>query len=294
MKLAIDIGSNTIKCLLGEPENRGVRVLYEESLDWRICGGSSALVPDAAEIISRAIVHFKIAAKKFSPTFETVAVATSALREATERDAVISAVFGATGEKIEILSGEDEARLSYAGAVSGLDNPAPCLYFDLGGGSLELVYGDGRAAQISRSLKLGAVRLTREFFGDSEPTPETLAKLRAKAEAALRQAAGDFPKIGAVVCAGGAVVAARLLKKRLWLAGAEDEITLADMELLARLMRESTLAERVEKYAIPPRRADIICAAFETVLVLMRVFGVEKIKHTFFNLRYGIILSDIK
>lgn len=78
--LAIDIGSNTIKCLLGRVENCAVARLYERTLDRRIMG-SGALVPNAADVVSDSVSLFVREAAAFAPAFKTVAVATSALRD---------------------------------------------------------------------------------------------------------------------------------------------------------------------------------------------------------------------
>lgn len=292
MKLAIDIGSNTMKCLLGKVENGRVVKIFEQTVDSRICADGARLVPNAAKLVSDAVLLFKKNAEPFG-SFRTVVVATSALRDAENRDAVVAEVLRLTGEKITVLSGGEEARLSYAGAVSGLDAPRECFYFDLGGGSLELVYGDGCDALKFTSIPIGAVRLTREFFPNGEISFESLEALRAKVRRCVSDALCGFPKTDCVVCAGGAVVAARMLKKRLGLAGREDVISLSDMLKMAELLRGVSAAERTEKFGIPPLRADIVCAAFETVAVLMRCIGAAEITHTFFNLRYGVVLSNL-
>lgn len=298
MKLAIDIGSNTIKCLLASPDGRGgVDKLYEETLDSRICGAGNALVENAAELVSSAVLHFVAEAKKHVPEFETVAVATSALRDSPDRWRVIDAVFAKTGVCVKILSGDEEANLSYRGAMCGMrgnvDSSKECVYFDLGGGSLELVCGDGAKVSLARSMPVGAVRLTRAFFGDGT-TPQNAELAGEYVSRILEDSAAGFPKGAALVGAGGAVSAARIMKARMVLGGEPAVITLGQMREMADIAVASSPEKLVKDYGIPAYRADIIAAAFITIVRLCGFLGADSLTHTFFNLRYGIILEDIK
>lgn len=298
MKLAIDIGSNTIKCLLASPDGRGgVEKLYEETLDSRICGAGNALVENAAALVSSAVLHFVAEAKKRASEFETVAVATSALRDSPERGRVIDAVFAKTGVRVKILSGDEEANLSYRGAMCGMrgnvDFSKECVYFDLGGGSLELVCGDSEKVSLARSMPIGAVRLTRAFF-DGAITPQKAELAGEYVSGVLSESAADFPKGSALVGAGGAVSAARIMKARMNLGGEPAVITLEQMRKMADIAVAASPETLVKEYGIPAYRADIIAAAFITIVRLCEFLGAESLTHTFFNLRYGIILEDIK
>ena len=298
MKLAIDIGSNTIKCLLASPDGRGgVEKLYEETLDSRICGAGNALVENAAKLVSSAVLHFVAEAKKRANEFETVAVATSALRDSPERGRVIDAVFAKTGVRVKILSGGEEANLSYRGAMCGMrgcaDSAKARLYFDLGGGSLELVCGDGAKVSLARSMPVGAVRLTRAFF-DGAITPQKAAQLGEYVSGVMGESAADFPKGVALIGAGGAVSAARIMKSRMNLGGDPAVITLGQMRKMADIAVACPPETLVKEYGIPAYRADIIAAAFITIVRLCEFLEAESLTHTFFNLRYGIILEDIK
>lgn len=166
--LAIDIGSNTIKCLLGRARGSEVERIFERTAQARISAGRGGLVSGAAEIISEAAAAFEAEARGFGENFSTVAVATSAMRDFPQGAQVAAEVFRRCGVRVQILDGREEARLSFLGAMSDplIDSSLPCAYFDLGGGSLEVVFGRGGEVGRSASMPIGAVNLTREFLKD--------------------------------------------------------------------------------------------------------------------------------
>lgn len=103
---------------------------------------------------------------KLFPEFSVDAVATSALRDAANSSEICGKVFDATSIKIRILSGKEEAELSYRGAMSdpAVNGNLSNLFFDLGGGSMEVVCGENGRVVSSESFKIGAVRMTRKFL----------------------------------------------------------------------------------------------------------------------------------
>ena len=117
MTLAIDIGSNTIKCLLGENVEGRVEKLYESTLNCRISAGAG-IIPDASRKIAQCVNFFISEAEEFCLNFDVKMVATSALRDSAKGGCICDDVFKLTGYRIKILSGDEEARLSYAGAMS--------------------------------------------------------------------------------------------------------------------------------------------------------------------------------
>ena len=113
---------------------------------------------------------------------------------------------------------------------------------------------------------------------------------RARAEFAASLA--DFPKTELLVGAGGAVVAARFMKAKLGLSGAENEISLDDIEKCYAAVLPLSVGGRVEKFGISAGRADIIPAAFACIIELMRSLGKTRLTHTFCNIRYGIVRAE--
>lgn len=290
MKLAIDIGSNTIKCLLARPDgNGGLEKIFERTLESRISAGRGRLVEGAADIVSRAVSELVAGARNFAADFETSAVATSALRDAPNREAVAQAVLRATGVRVKILSGEEEARLSYLGACS---DPAVAAhktkaYFDLGGGSMEIVFGEGLEVKSYASLPVGAVSLQKMFCPFELVSERQMEEIRQYVLRAL--GAVKMESFGVLVGAGGAVAAARLLNEKIN-SVRSNIVPRGCLCEFASILSRMTAAERAEKFLIAKSRADILISALLCVDALLERSGREYLLHTFNNLRYGIIL----
>lgn len=295
--LAVDIGSNTIKCLLANRTNSRVNKLFECTLNSRISSlQNDGLVENASILIAEAIKIFKADASAFSSDFRVIAVATSALREAQNKDEIVADVFKLCNCQIKILDCFDEARLSYSGAMSDplIDSEAPNAYFDLGGGSLEIVFGKNTNADSFFSMPIGAVNLTRKFLANPKlcVKPGDFSKIENFTKESLKSTLPNtMPYYEKLVGAGGAVVAARLAKKALALAGDENIITLEQLRFISQKICAATSVERAQNYAVSAGRTDIVPAAFATICALMQKLGAQEIVHTFNNLRYGIILE---
>ena len=106
------------------------------------------------------------------------ATATSAARDAANRDDFFGPAAEVLGVRPELLSGEEEARLTFTGAVAGRSEPGPFLVVDIGGGSTEFVFGDDAARELC-SIDVGCVRLTEQFLHGDPPTAEELARMAA-------------------------------------------------------------------------------------------------------------------
>ena len=291
MKLAVDIGSNTIKCLLGEFRNGNVEVFYEKSLESRISSGNG-LVENAADLISEALLYFIEQSSAISADFSVEAVATSALRDAPNSAEICEKVFAKTSVKIKILTGMEEAELSYRGAMSDLavDANSSNIFFDLGGGSMEVVRGNGGKVISSESFPIGAVRMTKRFLscgvnrkGLSEIKNLALAEFEKKLE---------VPNFESLVGAGGAVAAARIMKRSMDFSTPENILSASEFKYMLGLISGLSAGGIASKFGISENRAEIIPAAFVCVLALMEFLGRDSLIHTFRNLRYGLIVSD--
>jgi exopolyphosphatase/guanosine-5'-triphosphate,3'-diphosphate pyrophosphatase len=135
-------------------------------------------------------------------------VATSASRDAADRDVFTAGVHAVLGVVPEVISGHEEARLSFGGATRGLPPsvPAPYLVADIGGGSTELAYGT-TAVDVACSIDVGCVRLSERYFGADPPLPREVDAARAEIEVALTDATSLVPisAAGSLVGLAGSV-----------------------------------------------------------------------------------------
>jgi exopolyphosphatase / guanosine-5'-triphosphate,3'-diphosphate pyrophosphatase len=192
---AIDVGTNTVLLLVAEVDARGVIMpLYDEQRFVRLGQGvdSTGRINDAAmQRLRHVLLHYRAVAEGLG--VERIVVgATSAARDASNRADVVEFVRRETGLVLEILSGEDEATLSFAGAVAVLPEIAGgCVVVDVGGGSTEIVVGTPSVQagetwiDFRCSIDVGSVRISERFFGRRPPSPDEVAAARSFIEARL-------------------------------------------------------------------------------------------------------------
>ena len=181
---AIDMGTNSTRLLVADVEvtpsadEREVRVDTVERLMriTRLGEGVDAtrrLAPAALDRVAACLRTYREVIDR-SGVAEVRAVATSAARDAANRDELQAAVEAALGVPVDVISGEEEAALSFLGATAGLDAPAPYLVVDIGGGSTEFVVGTDTPAGLI-SIDAGCVRLTEAYLHGDPPTAAELS-----------------------------------------------------------------------------------------------------------------------
>jgi exopolyphosphatase/guanosine-5'-triphosphate,3'-diphosphate pyrophosphatase len=197
---AIDCGTNSIRLLVAELTHRhdgtvDLRDLHREMRVVRLGQGVDAtgrLAPEALERTRAALADYTIAARRKG--VESVRmVATSATRDASNRDEFFEMTRRTLGAEAEVISGDEEARLSFTGAVGEQDpDDGPFLVVDVGGGSTELVLGtwDGRNAEVlaARSVDIGCVRISERTLRSDPPAADEVAAAKALAAEILAEA----------------------------------------------------------------------------------------------------------
>ncbi|HEY5334716.1 MAG TPA: Ppx/GppA phosphatase family protein [Mycobacteriales bacterium] len=198
---AIDCGTNSIRLLVsrdGEDLTREMRIV-------RLGAGvdeTGRLDPAAIERTRVALVDYADTIRRLGATAVRM-VATSASRDAENRGDFVEMVRGVLGVDPEVITGDEEAALSYAGAVAGLpDLDWPLLVADIGGGSTELVVGDASGPQAARSIDVGCVRMTERRLRSDPPTADEVDAARADVRAALAVANETVPLSSAATFVG--------------------------------------------------------------------------------------------
>jgi exopolyphosphatase / guanosine-5'-triphosphate,3'-diphosphate pyrophosphatase len=192
---AIDCGTNSIRLLIAEPAEDGTLVdVAREMRIVRLGQGvdrTGRLAPEAIARTRRALVDYAELIDKHGASAVRM-VATSATRDAANRDEFTTMVHRVLGAEPEVISGAEEAALSFAGAVAGLpDAVSPVLVADIGGGSTELVLGNGELAE--HSMDIGCVRMTERHLRADPPSAAQIAATVADVRAAIEMAARDVP-----------------------------------------------------------------------------------------------------
>ncbi len=284
----IDVGSNTIHLLVGEVEDGAVLPVTGEKVSARLGSGvdktgriEEARIPVAAEAIG---LFARLAA--LNGATEPVVLATSAVRDAKNGDALIEKVREKAGLKMHLISGKEEALLGFRGAISALgpDFPweAPALVVDLGGGSAQLIFGDvanGPEKQVS--LPLGTNRTTERYVDHDPPIPEELKALRETVPDVLP--GWNLPEETAIVAIGGSARAILKLTR--------DELTRDRLQELAAEISEKPSAVLARENGLAPERTRVLPAAVTTLAAVLERYDKPHLTVARGGIREGAILT---
>jgi exopolyphosphatase/guanosine-5'-triphosphate,3'-diphosphate pyrophosphatase len=290
----VDVGSHAVRLLLAQAlPGVGFCILREGRVRTRLGGGDSpALAPAAVAETIRAVRRFLREVRGYKP--RPVAVATAAVREATNRALLLDGL-GEAGIEVEVLSGEEEARLGALTVLRSMSCPRAVIV-DLGGGSLQMTQVRGGEIVAAASFPLGAVRLTRRFLKHDPPAAHELAALReevrAQVQSFLPRAQGDAVLVGL----GGT---ARALARMHGAARARHDLLPPTISL----PRSDVTRFRGQLAAVPARarhlpglradRADIIVAGVVVIEELMILGGYQTLTICFHGgVRHGVLARE--
>lgn len=222
-------------------------------------------------------------------------VATSAARDVSNRDEFFAGIRERFGVEPEIISGREEAELSFRGATESLDLPGPYLVADIGGGSTELVLGDGTGVIAAESLDLGSVRMTERHVTTDPTTPDEVAAITKDVDALLDATIVPVGQARALIGVAGTVTTVAAVALHL---PEYDRTAVHHARLTAAQLREAatwlTTSSRAERSAVPsihPGRVDVIGAG---ALILQRLFdrmAVDELTASEHDILDGVALS---
>jgi exopolyphosphatase/guanosine-5'-triphosphate,3'-diphosphate pyrophosphatase len=285
---AIDQGTNSIRLVVVEPASRDgddPTELARDMVITRLGQGvdrTGRIDPEALRRTVEVLARFARRARALHAERIRVA-ATSAVRDAENREEFAAAVLELTGSELEVISGEREAGLSFLGVTHRLDPlaaPPPYLVLDIGGGSTELVVGaePGRAEH-AISTRMGSVRLTERFVRHDPPLPEELAQLEIAVDEVLDDAEAHVPIRDARTLIAVAGTATTLQAIALGLDRYDPEaihrtwLTLTTARGVLDDLIRMTTPERAALPIMAPGRGDVIVAGGVILVTVMRRFG---------------------
>ncbi len=266
---AIDCGTNSIRLLVADAVDGGLREVDRRLTIVRLGQGVDAtgsFAPEALERTFAACYDYAGAIREYGAR-RIRFVATSAARDVRNRNEFFAGVRERLGVEPEIITGAEEAELSFRGATGGLAEqqvPAPYLVVDIGGGSTELVLGDGTGVLHAQSLDMGSVRMTERHLRSDPAGPDEIAAATADIDSLLEATTVPLQDARSLVGVAGTVTT--LAAVALGLPGYDRDrvhharIDGAGLTATARWLLESTRAERAQRKAIHPGRVDVIGA----------------------------------
>ncbi|MFI9270623.1 exopolyphosphatase [Kitasatospora sp. NPDC052896] len=303
---AVDCGTNSIRLLIAEldPETGGITDLDRRMIIVRLGQGvdrTGRLAPEALERTFAACREYAAVIGEHGIAPEHVRfVATSASRDAENSAEFAVGVREILGVDPEVVTGDEEARLSFTGAtreLAGGPVAAPYLVFDLGGGSTEFVLGDGEVRH-ARSVDIGCVRLTERHFAGSEvPTLGQISAAKADIGKALDLAAEEVPLTEAASLVGLAGTVTTVAAVALDLPSYDSElvhhsrISLEQVREVTGRLLSATHAERAAIPVIHPGRVDVIAAGALVMLSIMERTGATEVLVSEHDILDGIAWS---
>ena len=293
---AVDIGSNSVRLKIARLQGGRLRPLHEDREVTRLGEGvfrSNFLTPESMAETVKVLRRFHRTTQQVV-TDNVRVVATSALRDARNAQAFIEWVRSATGWRVEVVSGLEEARLIHLGLVSSprLDR-FPTLMIDLGGGSCELTISQGGHIRDAVSLPLGAVRLTDEFLRHDPVRKGELKRLRGFVAREVSKIVGRIAaaKIKNVIATSGTAAALAAVATHLRPRGSRQRslVSRAEMTRIAKLLARLPVAERRKIEGIGPRRAEIIVAGAMVYHELLDRLHLAAFRYSPLGLRDGVL-----
>jgi exopolyphosphatase/guanosine-5'-triphosphate,3'-diphosphate pyrophosphatase len=284
----IDIGSNTTRLLVADASEGRLRELVAQRAFTRIGKSlrNGAEIPaekiaETAEVVrTQAAIAGEVGAEQI------VAVATAAIRTARNRDELVNAVQDAGGLKLSVLSGEEEARLSFVGATRTLVDPpsGTVAVIDVGGGSSEIAIGEPDGAMAwSESFRVGSGLLADAYLRSDPPSADELEKVRSHVDGTFEGLAPP-PATSAVAVGGTATSLRRLV-------GAELEHE--TLERAIRVLSSTPVAAVAERFELDPERVRLLPAGILILEAISDLLGLP-LRIARGGLREGLLLELVE
>ena len=300
---AIDIGSNSIRQIVADVSATGsIRIIDEMKAAPRLGAGLAR----AGKLSAASMRHALDAVQRMTTLARQLGavrihvVATSAVREADNRRDFLDLVREETGLKVRLLTGEDEARLSFRSALAHFDlGVRRAVVMDIGGGSLELALSADGVVERLESFPFGALRLTEEYLGE-RPKPKHLKRLRTTVREGIRGVLPVRDWRGALLIGSGGTFtnlgAIHLAARGLPFDGRVHG-TLVPREEVEHLLDTLLASSRQERAAIPglnPGRADIILAGVAVAAEVMARIEARDVTVSGYGIREGLLLESAR
>ncbi len=291
----IDIGSKSIKFFVGEKQADGTIKTLLDTNDIAALGEglskTGRISDEALERNAQSVKNFAEKAKELKAD-KIVAVGTMALRSAENSADFVARVKELCGVEVQVIPGEEEARLSYLAVLSGLSlQDGELVIFDTGGGSTEFIFGQGTELKNRFSVNLGSNRITEMFFTD-DPVKE------GSVEAALAQIDKEFAEAGVngkpaqLVGMGGTVTSMGAVRHMMDKYKPEiiqgSALTKLDVEEQLAAYAKRTVEERRAIPGLQPKRADVILTGACILKVIMERLNAPQLTISDRGLRHGL------
>ena len=300
---AIDCGTNSTRLLIVEQKGQQeYKTLHREAQITRLGEGTDRTQELGAEAMDRALATLIDYAGKIEDheVSEIKFVATSAVRDARNKDVFLTAAEEVTTIKPEILDGLDEAKFTFIGATNNVLSTGPCLVIDIGGGSTEFAFGDGKL-ELSHSADIGCVRISERFIANDPPLPEELSAAQSLIDLHLDDVLMSIPGIQSatnIYGVAGTVSATSMIEQGLYEYNFDSVhrhiMKKQDIEEVFRLLATDNREGRLSNPGMEEGRVDVIVGGLCILAQIMRKLDFEQIQVSESDILDGLILSLMK
>ena len=300
MRVAVvDIGTNSTRLLTADVEGTGVYEVERQTTVTNMGRGvdhSGLICSDAVEDVCRVIGDYKARYEEMGAE-RTMAFATSAVRDAVNGEAFIAELRERFDLDARMLTGEEEAHLTYLGATAHRPDQDATLVFDIGGGSTELILGTGREVGFHASLQAGTIRQSERHLTSDPPDPHELEDLAADIRNLIDRAIATQPEgrpSRAIAVAGTPTSLAAIDQ------GLEPydpgrvhgyRLGMRPVQRMLSKLSSLPLAERLGVPGLHPGRAPTIVAGTVILVQVMRAFGLQEVEVSELDILHGSALS---
>jgi exopolyphosphatase/guanosine-5'-triphosphate,3'-diphosphate pyrophosphatase len=295
----VDMGTNSTRLLVANVEDSRVEEIERRSTVTRLGRGvdtTGHLATEAIDDVANAVGEYIGIYEPLEPDVVLV-LATSAVRDADNSGAFIAELRERFALNARILTGDEEARLTYLGAVAGREAADDTLVVDIGGGSTELVLGSGHEVTFHTSLQVGTVRHTERHLRNDPPTGSELEALAEDVRKRIfaELAAAEFFDIGIGIAVAGTPTSLAAIEQELEPYDPEKVhgyvLTLDGIQRMYSMLSGKTLEERLKVTGLHPGRAPTIVAGVVILIQVMRAFGLQRIEVSEHDILHGAALE---
>jgi exopolyphosphatase / guanosine-5'-triphosphate,3'-diphosphate pyrophosphatase len=295
----IDIGTNSTRLLISDVEGARAEQVERRTTVTNMGRGvdhTNLICADAVEDVCRVIADYKARYEEMGAE-RVMAIATSAVRDAANGEAFIAELRERFDLDARLLTGVEEAHLTYLGATAHRAEGEPTLVFDIGGGSTELIVGSGIEVGFHTSLRAGTIRQSERHLTSDPPDPHELEDLASDVRNLIDGAVAERPAAAATraIAVAGTPTSLAAVDQALepYDPGRVHGYRL-DMRKIQRMLSRLSslpLAERLRVPGLHPGRAPTIVAGAVILVQVMRAFGLEEIEVSELDILHGSALS---
>lgn len=286
---ALDVGSNTIRLLVAAYEDGALIPIRDDSEFVRLGLGvdkSGELNPGRERVAIHAIGRLATTARELGVE-RLLAIATSAVRDARNGQAFVQRVREETGVEVRIISGEEEATLTFLGASQGIPLAGGALIVDLGGGSAEIITASEEGMRWARSMPLGSGRLTEQFMHRDPPSADEVGQLRRHVDTLLEGLPST--EVRRAILTGGTATQIGPLTGDPSHRTTPLHLRPEDVDRALHVLCTHSAEEIVREYGVRTERAAVLPAGIAALSEIIHFYRIAEVLVTNHGIREGVI-----